>query len=351
MEKQIAHTLNFFIIQLNSPPQIFRMKRFLIKIAIYLSFFLLTSCYIYYNSKHNLIWDKPAIQFVRDFNQSDLIIKSEIAEDRRTVYQLVKRNQNKHFNYLIIGSSRVMQIGKFTGFKNALNLGVSAANLYDIQAIYALIQHYNIHCDTLIVDINPWTVCPSIEKRYEQFNTFKNIQTAIFDISHFNFTFDEFKESIIPQKKPYFKADSLSILNPNNFIRFTDGSIKQKTLGPNMKAGRVDFFCRDFYLLKQFQKINLLQLDEFIKLVKKASKNQKVIVFMSPFHPKLFEINKHDIRVRNLSLLNHLIQQNIPKSIDIIGDFNPVKLKLNDSNFVDGFHINERTVSQLLHKQ
>jgi hypothetical protein len=244
-----------------------------------------------------------------------------------------------------------MQIGKFTGFKNALNLGVSAANLYDIQAIYALIQHYNIHCDTLIVDINPWTVCPSIEKRYEQYNTFKNIQIAIFDISHFNFTFDEFKESIIPQKKPYFKADSLSIRNPNNFIRFTDGSIKQKTLGPNMKAGRVHFFCRDFYLLKNFQKINLFQLEEFVKLAKKASLNQKVIVFMSPFHPKLFATNRNDIRIRNLFLLNHLIHQKMENSIAIIGNFNPETLRLNDSNFIDGLHINEHTVSQLFHKE
>jgi hypothetical protein len=118
-----------------------------------------------------------------------------------------------------------------------------------------------------------------------------------------------------------------------------------------MKAGRVDFFCRDFYLLKQFQKINLLQLDEFIKLVKKASKNQKVIVFMSPFHPKFFATNKNDKRILNLFTLNNLIHQKIDKSIAIIGNFNPEILRLNDSNFIDGLHINEHTVTQLFHKE
>ncbi len=327
------------------------MKRFLSKIAIYLSFFCFISCYTYYNSKHNLLGDKPAIQFVRDFSQNDLIIKSEIAEDRRTVYQLIKRNRNKHFKYLVIGSSRVMQIGKFTGFENTLNLGVSAANLIDIQSIYQLTKDFHLSCDTIIFDINPWTVCPSIENRYEQFILTKNIQKAISDIAHFNFTFEEFKESFIPTKKPYFKASKTAIQNPNNFIRFTDGSIKQKTLGPNMKAGRVHFFCRDFYLLKNFQKINLFQLEEFVKLAKKASLNQKVIVFMSPFHPKLFATNRNDIRIRNLFLLNHLIHQKIDKSIAIIGNFNPETLRLNDSNFIDGLHINEHTVSQLFHKE
>ena len=327
------------------------MKRFLSKIAIYLSFFLLTSCYIYYNSKHNLLGDKPAIQFVRDFSQNDLIIKSEIAEDRRTVYQLIKRNRNKHFKYLVIGSSRVMQIGKFTGFKNTLNLGVSAANLTDIQSIYQLTKDFHLSCDTIIFDINPWTVCPSIENRYEQFILTKNIQKAISDITHFNFTFEEFKESLIPQKKPYFKADSQSIQNPNNFIRFTDGSIKQKTLGPNMKAGRVNFFCKDFYLLKNFQKINDSQFKEYLNLVTDASKNQNVIIFIPPFHPKFQVKNKNDIRVQNLTLLNDFIHQSTPKTIRIVGNFNPETLHLNDSNFVDGLHITEFTVSQLFHKQ
>lgn len=327
------------------------MKRFLYKIAIYLSFFLLTSCYIYYNSKHNLLGDKPAIQFVRDLSQNDLIIKSEISEDRRTVYQLIKHNQNSHFKYIVIGSSRVMQIGKFTGFKNTLNLGVSAANLIDIQSIYQLTKEFHLTCDTIIFDINPWTVCPSTENRYEQFILTKNIQKAISDITHFNFTFEEIKESFIPSKKPYFKASETAILNPNNFIRFSDGSIKQKTLGPNLKAGRVEFFCKDFYLLKNFQKINESQFKEYLNLVTDASKNQNLIIFIPPFHPKFQVQNKNDIRVQNLTLLNDFIHQSKPKTARIVGNFNPEILHLNDSNFVDGLHINELTVSQLFHKQ
>lgn len=295
------------------------------------------------------MWDKPAIQFVKDLIKNDLVIKSEISEDRRTVYQLIKHNQNSHFKYIVIGSSRVMQIGKFTGFKNTLNLGVSAANLTDIQSVYQLTKEFHLSCDTIIFDVNPWTVCPSIENRYEQFILTKNIQKAISDITHFNFTFEEFKESFIPSKKPYFKASESAIVNPNHFIRFSDGSIKQKTLGPNLKAGRVDFFCKDFYLLKNFQKINVSQVQEYLNLVTDASKNQNVIIFIPPFHPKFQVKNKNDIRVQNLALLNGFIHQGAPKTVRIVGNFNPLSLNLTDSNFVDGLHLNEKTVSQLFH--
>ena len=322
------------------------MKPFLIKIAFYLSLFFGIALFIYFNSKHNLISDKTAKRFVNDFTKHNLIIKEEPAEDRRTCTQLITYHQNKHFSHLFIGSSRIMQLGKNTGFQNSLNLGVSAAGLDDILQILNLIQKNHLSFDTIYVDLNPWTVCKTQEIRSNQFDFKHNLKIAFSDIFTFNFEPNDLF-SIFQQNKMYQWANETDIQNPNNFIRFTDGSIKHKVLGPLMKAGRVDYLCNDLYLMKSFFKINISMFNQFNHKLRELAKQHQVLVFLSPFHPKLFEVKKDDIRVRNLQKLEALFFAKKAKNIMVIGSFNPNNLGITDEDFIDGIHINEKTVKQL----
>ena len=326
------------------------MKFFLKKIAIYLLIFFAISSTLYYFSKHNLLFDYTAKKFVQALSLSDQVIKDEFAEDRRICFQLIAKHKKQHFQHLFIGSSRIMQLGKYTGFQKSLNLGVSAANLNDIQSVIQLTHLNQIQFDTLVIDVNPWTVCTSIESRYHEFSTLYNIRTALKDIFTFNFEPNDLFDLFKTGQKKYFSANNNDIHNPNNFIRFSDGSIKQKTLGPFMKSGRVDFFCQDLYLLKNFYHIDTLLLNQFVDLLKSESKKHPVIVFLSPFHPKLFQTKNSDIRVRNLQKLESQLFAKTPKNIQIIGGFNPIKFNLTDSNFVDGFHINETTIAGFFRK-
>jgi hypothetical protein len=134
------------------------LKLFIIKIVVLYTIVLTMSLIIYFFSKHNLISDYTAKIFISNFSKKNLVIKKEIAEERRVVYQNIAKNKNKHFNYLIIGSSRVMQFGKLTGFQNSLNLGVSGAGLNDIKYIYKLTKENKSTYDTIIFDFNPWLV-------------------------------------------------------------------------------------------------------------------------------------------------------------------------------------------------
>lgn len=322
------------------------MKLFLKKITLYLSLFLGIALFIYFNSKHNLISDKPAKKFVQAFSRHDLIIKEEPAEDRRTCLQLISYHQNKHFNHLFIGSSRIMQLGKNTGFQNSLNLGVSAAGLDDLLSVLDLIEKYNISVDTISVDLNPWTVCKTQEIRSNQFHFEHNLKEAFNDVFTFNFKPNDLF-SIFQPNKMYRLASKTDLQNPNHFIRFTDGSIKHKVLGPLMKAGRVDYLCNDLYLMKSFYQINTSMFNQFNNKISDLAKKHHVIVFLSPFHPKLFEVKKDDIRVRNLQILEALLFAKKAKNIEVVASFNPNQLQLTDDNFIDGIHINEKTATQL----
>lgn len=162
------------------------MKIFILKIVNYYCLITVLSITLYSFTKHNLIFDITAKKFVQAFSQKNLVIKHEIPEERRVVTQNIIKNKGKHFQNLIIGSSRVMQFGRQTGFKNSLNLGVSGANLYDIKYIYNLTQENSISYDTIIFDFNPWLVTNS-DSRYKQFARLHIAKYALYDILKFNY--------------------------------------------------------------------------------------------------------------------------------------------------------------------
>lgn len=308
------------------------------------------SLYFYFSTKHNLITDFTAKKFVRAFNQNNLIQKNEMCEDRRAVYQNIILHKNGHFNTVFIGSSRIMQLGKYTGINNALNLGMSGANLNDIEYVYHLVKSNNIQFDTLVFDINPWTVCPSIENRHIQFNNFEIFKLFLKDVFTFNFSKKDIQYSLSMRESSFYNANYSDVENPNNFIKFTDGSIKQITLGPNKRRGRISTFCRDLYLLKKFYSIDTALFNKSKKLIESETSNTPVYLIMSPFHPSLFEERKSDIRVKNLQLLENKIRKELNSKINIVGSFNPNNLNMVDSNFVDGFHMNEKSIGNLYRK-
>ena len=323
------------------------MKRFASNTVLYLSIFLVISLYFYFATKHNLITDYTAKKFARAFNQNSLVIKDEMCEDRRAVYQNIILHKNGHFSTLFIGSSRIMQLGKYTGINNALNLGMSGANFYDIQYVYQLVIANNIHYDTLVLDINPWTVCPSIENRQIQFNKLEILKLFLKDVFTFNYSKKDIQYALSTKENTFHVANYSDIGNPNNFIKFTDGSIKQITLGPIKRAGRIATFCNELYLLNNFFSIDITLFNNTKKLIESELHQTPTYLILSPFHPNLFKQRKNDIRVKNLFVLEEKIRKEYNAKINIIGSFNPNNLKMTDSNFVDGFHLTETSISHL----
>ena len=323
------------------------MKRFVTNTALYLSIFLVISLYFYFTTKHNLITDYTAKKFVRAFNQNNLVLKDEMCEDRRAVYQNIVLHKNQHFNTVFIGSSRIMQLGKYTGINNALNLGMSGANFNDIEYVYRFVKANNIHYDTLVFDINPWTVCPSIENRQIQFNNYEIFKLFLKDVFTFNYSKKDIQYALTTKENTFRIANFSDVENPDNFIKFRDGSIKQITLGPNKRRGRISTFCQDLYLLKKFYFIDSVLFNKTKNLIESEMSNSCVYLIMSPFHPSLFDKRKSDIRVKNLDVLENKTRHEFNDKIHIIGSFNPNNLNFNDSNFVDGFHLIEQSIGRL----
>jgi hypothetical protein len=308
---------------------------------------------IYFFSRHNMISDYTAKIFVSTFSNNTLSVKHEIAEERRVVHHNIIKNKNKHFDHLIIGSSRVMQFGTLTGFQNSLNLGVSGANLTDIKHIYKLTKENNITYDTIIFDFNPWLIIDGSDSRYKQFSNFHKFKYAIYDIFKFNYNLEDII-TIFGTLNNY--SNSFQVANNNEikqhsyFIKNTDGSIQQKALSSKDRTTQIQSFSKGLYQMGSFKTINYQMLNETIKLFNEASKKGICLVTLTPFHMEMYEKNKNDIRVKNIFIIEDAFKNSI-HNFNIYGSFNHSKINVNETDFLDGFHLKEDAIYKIFNTQ
>ncbi|MCA6365231.1 MAG: hypothetical protein IM638_19520 [Bacteroidetes bacterium] len=305
---------------------------------------------LYFFSKKNTLTDYTAKIFVDKYTSSPLVMKHDVCEERRAVYQLILKNKGKHFQNLIIGSSRVMQFGAHTGFANALNTGVSGATFADLKYITRLIQENDITCDTVIFDFNPWYILDGTDERFRQFETSYRVKSALLDILTLDYSKDDLRSLRSSSITNYYPANSDEINTPGNFIRFPDGSIKQKVLDPTARKKRIDQFCKEMYQMKRFDAINKTVLKDYVLFIANSFGKSHKIITLTPFHPNLFSQNKNDKRVENIKQvnmqLNQLLSEMRNSNVSVMGCFVPDSpfWQLNETDFIDGFHISEKAI-------
>jgi hypothetical protein len=324
------------------------MKIFILKIVNYYCLITILSIALYSFTKHNLIFDITAKKFVQAFSQKNLVIKHEIAEERRVVTQNIIKNKGKHFQNLIIGSSRVMQFGRQTGFKNSLNLGVSGANLYDIKYIYILTQENSISYDTIIFDFNPWLVTNS-DSRYKQFERLHIAKYALYDILKFNYNSEDLISLIglvTNYQFSYTTASAEDIDSHSYFIKFTDGSIQLKKKEEDQRKKEIDKFVKNLYQMHGFYSIDTNKLNKTIRIFNTASSFGKCIVTLTPFHHNIYIEKKSDKRIQNISLIERKISES-KRNFEVLGSFDPNKIDVTETDFLDGFHLNEFAINKI----
>ena len=311
----------------------------------FIGLYLLPSVCYFFSIKNNLT-DFNAKKFVSDFSSNDLVIHNLISEERRNVYQQVKKNRNRHFRHLFIGSSRIMQFGKYTGFNNAINLGVSGATYEDINFIFNYCIENNITYDTIHFDFNPWLAQKNIDYRYKQFMFTHNLLMAVKDVLKFNYGLSDLK-TVLGANSMNYSILSVKPSVCNSHIKFMDGSIKQATNDKGKAMEATQNFVKRFYKMDKLYKIDYEYLNRSILLFKLASKNSKCIVYLTPFHYDFFEQNSGDKRVLKIIEIERYLIKNATE-FTIKGSFNPSNLDIKHDDFIDGFHIYEDAIVRLI---
>lgn len=326
------------------------MKGFYFKFFWFIGLLVIVSTVLTITSSKDLVTD------IYPRKISDYLVKGqhvifydEFVDDRRLVDLIIYNNRNRRFKNLIIGSSRIMKYGTHTGFENSLNLGVSGATLEDLEIILNNVFKNNITYDRIIVDFNPWYLQENVDTRFKNFYFYFRLLRTLKSILTFNHDFSEFVVSInllFNSNSAFFATPK--IINYNHFIKFNDSSIFEKPLTPEKKEYFVQRFLKHYYLMSSFYKLDNNRLNRFVKLLKLNNRdNVKVVVNITPFHPTFIKRNKNDLRVKNILKSQILLRKQIGENIFVIGDFNPIRINLNSSDFRDGFHLTEEGIIKM----
>ncbi|MBR3946780.1 MAG: hypothetical protein IKJ56_06725 [Bacteroidales bacterium] len=285
-------------------------------------------------------------------NGKNVVCRKNI-NDRIFKRKLLEINKNKHYNYMIFGSSRVKTISNEALGDCLLNLGVSACRFYDFLSFYEICKENNVKYDTIIIGLDYFTLGdidrPQWKDNAKYYNRFigKNDSYRPY-ISKEKITnmlsFSYFQESLHTLK-------SRSIEN----IYYTDSLINEATTYRVDGSKVYDSYSREFTKTDSIAKIySILDIydipQEHINLMetlieKLKDEHIKVYFFFAPYHPIYYaRLRNEKITTENERLLQIIAER---YEVETIGSFDPKKGNYVSSDFYDATHPKAETVDRI----
>lgn len=280
--------------------------------------------------------------------------------------KLIEVYKGKEFDYLAIGSSRVMTISEdcLKG-SSLLNLGVSGSKLEDMIALYQICKENGVSFKNVIIGTDPTLFnANDDDSRWESIGNYYYAYKKGQDID----TDIEFKKTLIQNlfSPSYFKSAVASIptvmagdakieyvktfINDGGTKR-PDGSIyyaKEYRESPqsSVDADAVTCFHGSFNNFNSFSEDRKSIYTEFVETLHNSGAN--IIIWCCPYHPIFY---KRALEMKGLPRSISFISKFAKESgFKIIGSFNPDDLGLSNKDFYDGFHVKKETVDSILLK-
>lgn len=287
-------------------------------------------------------------------NMDERIFKKKLTE----VYR------GKKFDYLIIGSSRVMTISEdcLKGGK-ALNLGVSGSKLEDMVALYQICKENGISFKNVIIGTDPtlfnandkdsrWKSIGSYYNAYKGDNNYDvnkafkiTLLKNLFSPSYFKSAIKGIPSALVRSAKLEYVE---SYMNDGGTKR-PDGSIyyaKEYRENPQSWVDNDAVTCKhgSFNDFTSFSEDRKAIFTEFVETLNSNGSN--IIILCCPYHPIFY---KRAIAMKGLPPSITFIKEYAKNNnYKIIGSFNPDDLGLTRKDFYDGFHVRKETVDRIL---
>ena len=292
--------------------------------------------------------------------------------DERLLQKLYIENLNTCPDEIILGASRIMQIGRASNTQkiNCINNGVSGASLEDILSIYYLYEKNGCRIKKITIGLEPYYLNDNNEQ-----DRWKALEPEF--VECYNLLFDQKKD----YKKPFFEnkykellsfsyfKSSLEYLksgnnkqihpteNPYNkkMTRLTDGTIiyddETRNITPDeiTKKVKAEIIRQPIYSMQDFHELSVYYKALLSSFVEHAIQNNIEIEFVFvPVHPLLFEYLQNEPKYKMFFDAEKFYQEiAAEKQIKIIGSFNPHNYNLKNSDFYDGFHSKEDVIKML----
>jgi len=293
--------------------------------------------------------------------------------DERILQKKIIQNLQSSPAIVILGSSRVMLIGRDYYDNSCFNNCVSGASIEDIIAIYQLYidNGRTGSIEKIVIGIDPWLFnknndqnrweslsneyysfmdkkIPIIKKipiyKYSQLVSPSYFQTSIKNIPKFIIRLKK-NENILPTNE----------YNNSSFTRLNDGTIeyglefRSKTI-IEIENEFKNYISGNIYSLENYFELSRDLINDFELLIHRIIMNNINIEFLLMPYPAMvydYLISKDKYKIVSL-VEEYITSFALGNNICIFGSYNPELFGLNTEDFYDGMHLNNKGLRKIL---
>ena len=294
---------------------------------------------------------------------------------------------SKDTDCAIIGSSRIMQISSFRDekslnkhCKSIINLGVPGSTLEDyfsfsnillerkntIRTIVFGIDHWSLKFEQdgryplLQSDLDKMRFRLKISKNFGASSTVSLVENLI-NLQYLNLSLNKiFSKNKLKEDDEEDKRDEETFNYAKNFNHNNGISGTSVTLPDGSKIYSSEAPGRELKEINGFQTYKVSEaidggwyeekaVDDFIKLVKLLKGKFNIIFLMTPYHPKVWDLDQPIIDLMiNIENKIHLIAKEL--NIKVIGSYNPIKIGCSKNEMFDSMHAKAKCLIKLERK-
>ena len=272
---------------------------------------------------------------------------------------------------IVLGSSRIMQIGSRNMGNELLNLGMSGASVEDDVAIWKLVSE-RFNPDLVLIGVDPWLFngksgqyrWKTLEAEYYSALTDLDVdaQKSLIGDHQKLSTGDQMQakigNNILVNLYGYLNVAKIAAINDSpeymDKIR-RDGSRVYNLSYANKTSKEVESgaIALASYAMSPYE-YSAVAEDVFKKLIRHIKSKHRVVLVLSPYHPKLYKFMvTQDKKFIEIEKRYRELAANL--NVSIIGSYDPEVVGCSSDEFYDGMHPKDscmnKIVNELVHNR
>lgn len=296
-------------------------------------------------------------RIAKELSKANAVYSSNMDERKFIKFRI--QFENLSVDSVVLGSSRVMQIGEHNYIDKIINLSVSGASIEDDIAI-ADMAIKKFQPSTIFIGADPWLFnSKSGQGRWKSLNneyisalsSLKLSTTSIVNLTEDN---KQSRFFIVASK--IYDAVNLQKFNAINDIPESrdkirrDGSRVYNLAYANKNQKEISAEFNDLlnYAMTNYDYSKESQ-EIFGRFIDAYSKNHNVVLVLSPYHPDLYERMKIE-RPIYLEIESNFRDFSKLHGVKIIGSYNPFRVECTSKDFYDGMHPNDLCMEKVLNE-
>ncbi len=352
------------------------MKKFVVKLLFLLPILVLFMGINYVEDPANIFHKGPYEMGIIKYLMEGKNVTNVTNYDERLLQKYYIENMKQCPSTIILGSSRVMQLGSgFFKNEHLMNNGVSGASIEDLLAIYNLYETKGCEIKKIRIGLDPyflndnndqsrWRVLSAeynnclqkiglekyadrdkiIESKYSRYK-------ELWSLSYFKNSLGYLIRGVDVHYRP--TTDSLN----KDFTKMVDGSIFYSEVSRNSSLEVVNGYAvqsineSPMYSMREFKQLSVKYKTIFTTFISYLQqKNIEVELFISPYHPIVYDyISKENSPYKIVfEAEKYFNAYAAERHITLIGTYNPYVYHFKDSSFYDGFHCKEGALKSII---